>query len=401
MFTSKKQKPLSALVLTTLPLVAVLATCFSANAAESFKLRQSPVASFGGDIATPADKPGFFGTASFTDLTINGIRGADGSTPLSVRSKLQGTTLSAAGLVASTSPLAGITATVPNGTLLLVQDQKQVNLAGGYLTESTYEDGRVAFVANVPFVTQKRKAVISFPNPSYLPAGHPGLSALYPGTSLPVSTVLNAGLQNAYKTGSDNASGEAAGIGDTELSAVWVRHSSRLKVAAGVSLFVPTGKYDVARDAALQANPGFGNFYTIRPGVAFTYNLNPNYSNQDWDAGVTVAGRIAYGINTENKDSKYKSGNYIYTEAAIVKVLGDTAFGLNLFSTQQVTDDRYTGTDITKEINGRYKTLGGGPFFSYKFPGQDMGINFQINRNFAGRNAIDVTSYQLRLIKAF
>jgi hypothetical protein len=81
--------------------------------------------------------------------------------------------------------------------------------------------------------------------------------------------------------------------------------------------------------------------------------------------------------------------------------MGDTAIGFNLFSTQQITDDSYSGTDPTKTINGRYKTMGGGPFFSYKIPGQDMGLNFQINRNFSGRNAIDVTSYQLRLIKAF
>ena len=83
-----------------------------------------------------------------------------------------------------------------------------------------------------------------------------------------------------------------------------------------------------------------------------------------------------------------------------MKVMGDTAIGFNLFSTQQITDDTYSGT-VPKEINGRYKTMGGGPFFSYKIPGKDMGLNFQINRNFSGRNAIDVTSYQLRLIKAF
>ena len=83
-----------------------------------------------------------------------------------------------------------------------------------------------------------------------------------------------------------------------------------------------------------------------------------------------------------------------------MKVAGDVAFGFNLSSTQQVTEDTYTGTPA-KAIIGRYRNMASGPFLSYKFPGQDMGINFQMNRNFSGRNAIDVTSYQLRLIKAF
>jgi len=84
-----------------------------------------------------------------------------------------------------------------------------------------------------------------------------------------------------------------------------------------------------------------------------------------------------------------------------VKVSGDWAMGMNVFSTQQVTDDTYSGTDKTKAIIGRYKTLGAGPFISYKIPGQNAGLNFQVNNNFDGKNAINVKSYQLRLIKAF
>jgi hypothetical protein len=45
--------------------------------------------------------------------------------------------------------------------------------------------------------------------------------------------------------------------------------------------------------------------------------------------------------------------------------------------------------------------MGGGPFISYKLPGQDMALNFHISNNFQGENAIVVKSYQLRLIRAF
>ena len=371
MFTSKQQKPLSKLVLTTLPLVAVLATGLSANAAENYKLRQSPLGSFGGDIATPADKPGFFGTASLTGLTIEGIKDATGKT-------------------LSAPALAGTGWSTGLGKANLMQDQTQINLAAGYLTESTYANGRIAFVANVPLINASRTASIIYPGAI---ATNPAQQAYITANVDPVVTA-GANLQ------AKGSIGNTSGIGDTELSTVWIRHQERLKIAAGVSVFVPTGKFSLASDTAMLPNAGSGDFYTIRPGAAFTYNLNPNYSHQDWDAGVTVAGRFAYGVNTKNKDTNYKSGNFIYSEAAIVKVMGDAALGFNVFSTQQVTDDTCTGT-CTKTIIGRYKTMGAGPFFSYKFPGQDMGINFQINRNFSGRNAMDVTSYQLRLIKAF
>jgi hypothetical protein len=289
-------------------------------------------------------------------------------------------------------PYHAVKASVAAGQVKLTQDQTQLNIVAGYLTESKYADGRIALVANIPLMTQSRNLSLNYPSATFAP------NNVLP---TPYATAINTALQTQAADASTAATGNASGVGDTELSAVWVRHTDRLKVAAGISVFAPTGKYDVVRDSKLQANPGFGNFYTIRPGVAFTYNLNPNYSHQDWDAGVTLAGRIAYGVNTENKDTKYKSGNFIYSEAAIVKVMGDSAFGYNLFSTQQVTNDSYSGTDLTKEINGRFKTMGGGPFLSFKFPGQDAGLNFQVNRNFGGRNAIDVTSYQVRLIKAF
>jgi hypothetical protein len=58
---------------------------------------------------------------------------------------------------------------------------------------------------------------------------------------------------------------------------------------------------------------------------------------------------------------------------------------MNVFSTQQVTDDTYSGTDKAKAIIGRYKTLGAGPFISYKIPGQNARLNFQMNNNFDGK----------------
>ena len=124
---------------------------------------------------------------------------------------------------------------------------------------------------------------MNYPSATYSPVSP---SATY-------SALINNGLQAKAAAAASAATGDVSGIGDTELSTVWIRHTGPLKVAAGVSVFVPTGKFSLASDTALRANPGFGDFYTIRPGVAFTYNLNPSQAHQDWDAGVTVAASLS------------------------------------------------------------------------------------------------------------
>jgi hypothetical protein len=372
------------LIFATLPWVSLLACSLNTQAAESYKLRQAPIGAFGGEIAASADKPGFFGTASLTNLQIYKIADAAGNdvAPPAI-SPIQ------------LNPALPYRVTFPAGKLAFNQDQTQLNLVGGYLTESTYNNGHVAFAINVPFIEQKRTYLVTQPAGTLTPAATvPPLSAPIVGQLNAGTAAANAQVQARIAAASAIQNLDTSGLGDAELSTVWVRHADRLKVAAGVSLFIPTGSYDKNRGP----NPGFGNFYTLRPGVAVTYNLNPKHSDSTWDAGVTVAGRVSYGINTRNKDTDYKSGNFIYAEAGIVKVSGDWAYGVNLLSTQQISDD--TGTGVPAGGN-RYKTNGVGPFVSFKLPGKDAGVNLQYSDNFGGRNAIVAKSLQLRFVKAW
>jgi len=372
------------LVIATLPWVSLLACGFNAQAAESYKLRQAPVGAFGGEIAASADNPGFFGTASLTQLQIYKIADANGNNvaPAPI-APIQ------------LNPALPYKVAFPTGSLAFNQDQTQLNLVGGYLTEGKYGDGHVAFAINVPFIQQKRSFIVTQPTGTLTPAATvPPLSAGIVSQLNAGAAQANAAVQAKILAAGANQNIETSGVGDTELSTVWVRHVDRLKVAAGVSLFVPTGSYDKNRGP----NPGFGNFYTLRPGVAVTYNLNPKHSDTSWDAGVTVAGRVSYGINTRNKDTDYKSGNFIYSEGGIVKVNGDWAYGVNVFAIQQISDD--TGSGATLGGN-RYKTNGVGPFVSFKLPGKDAGFNLQYSDNFGGRNAIVAKSLQLRFVKAW
>lgn len=372
------------LVFATLPWVALLTCGLNAQAAESFKLRQAPVGAFGGEMAASADKPGFFGTASLTQLQIYKIADASGNdvapppiSPIQLNPTLPNKVV------------------FPAGSLAFNQDQTQLNLVGGYLTESTYGNGHMVFAINLPFIKQKRSYIVTQPAGVLTPAATtPPLPATVVAQLNGGTVMANAEVQKRVNAASVPQNLEVSGMGDAELSTVWIRHADRLKVAAGVSLFVPTGSYDKTRGP----NPGFGNFYTLRPGVAVTYNLNPKHSDSNWDAGVSIAGRVSYGINTRNKDTDYKSGNFLYAEGGIVKVAGDWAYGVNVFTTQQMSDDTGTGAPAG---GNRYKTNGFGPFVSYKLPGKDAGLNLQFSDNFGGRNAIVVKSLQLRLVKAW
>jgi hypothetical protein len=372
------------LVFATLPWVALLTCGLNAQAAESFKLRQAPVGAFGGEMAVSADKPGFFGTASLTQLQIYKIADASGNdvAPPPI-SPIQ------------LNPTLPYKVVFPAGSLAFNQDQTQLNLVGGYLTESTYGNGHMVFAINLPFIKQKRSYIVTQPAGVLTPAATtPPLPATVVAQLNGGTVMANAEVQKRVNAASVPQNLEVSGMGDAELSTVWIRHADRLKVAAGVSLFVPTGSYDKTRGP----NPGFGNFYTLRPGVAVTYNLNPKHSDSNWDAGVSIAGRVSYGINTRNKDTDYKSGNFLYAEGGIVKVAGDWAYGVNVFTTQQMSDDTGTGAPAG---GNRYKTHGFGPFVSYKLPGKDAGLNLQFSDNFGGRNAIVVKSLQLRLVKAW
>ena len=261
--------------LANLPWVALMACSFNAQAAESYKLRQAPVGAFGGEIAASADKPGFFGTASLTNLQIYSIADAAGNdvAPPAI-SPIQ------------LNPALPYKVAFPAGKLAFNQDQTQLNLVGGYLTESTYGNGHVAFAINLPFIQQKRTYVVTQPAGTLTPAATvPPLSPAIVGQLNAGTAAANAQVQARIAAASAIQNLEVSGMGDTELSTVWVRHADRLKVAAGVSLFVPTGSYDKNRGP----NPGFGNFYTLRPGVAVTYNLNSKHTDASWDAGVTIA----------------------------------------------------------------------------------------------------------------
>ena len=377
--------------LKTLPWLALALAAGSAQAAESSKFRQSAVGLFGGEIAAPGDNPGFFSTASLAVVDIYKVVDGSGN-PIA----LPGRNLP----LATGAPTGGA---VPNGVYTLnvgpgsidfAQRQTQLNLVGGYISEGLYANGRLVLAVNVPLIKQRRTFVATQPLGTVSPTPAATLPAPLRGAISAVAGATNNAVQAGVASTAAAQNAEVSGVGDTEVVMAWSYHQERLKLVAGLSAWLPTGVYDKARGP----NPGFGDFYTLRTGLAATYSLNPKHTDSAWDAGVTLAGRVAYGSNGKNKDTNYKSGDFVYLEAGIVKVMGDWAVGANLLSVQQVSDDSGAGVPVG---TGRYKNFGAGPFVAYKLPGKEAGFNLHYSENFGSRNAIVARTVQMRFIRAW
>jgi len=378
--------------------VVMLAAAGSSVAGEGWKLRQSPVGSFGGDIAALPEPSGPFGSALITYLESYKILDANGnakvpdamSIPLPTGTPTRGALADGV-----------YTVNVPAGTTNYKQTQTQLNLAGGYWTDAIYNDGRLQFAANLPLVKIKRTLSLTQPLGTVSPttAASPPLTALptaLQGAVAAVTAAVNAKVQAGVAAALVTPTlqnTEASGIGDMELTVNWVRRQEQLKVLAGVTLFAPTGSYDVARGP----NPGSGNFYTLRPGLTLTFY--PNKNDSATDPGLTFQGRVSYGLNTTNKDTSYRSGNFLHAEVGAVKVIGKWAFGANVLTIRQTTDD--TGKGAAADGN-RYTNNSFGPFLTYKIPGQDnTGLNLHYTNNFGGSNATASRAVQLKLIKTW
>lgn len=377
---------------------AVLAACIVAClpsmvlAGEGFRLRHHAAGLLGPEIAARVDTPGFFGSASLAHVRVDEVVGASGAT-LAVPARIVP--------LPTGAPTGGavrdgtFSLQVPAGRVDFAQTQTQLNLVGGFVTQPDYAGGSLAWRVNVPLIRQSRDFRATQPSGTVVPTPSALLPAAARGAINAVAAAANAQVQSALAASSAAQNADVSGLGDIELSAAWIRRMDRLRVAGNLNLHVPTGKYDRARGP----NPGFGDFYTLQPGVAFTYALGGGAADGfHWAEGVTLAGRASYGVNSTNRDTDYRSGNFVAVEGAAVKVMGAWAIGANLLALRQVTDDRAGGAVVP---DSRYRNNAAGPFVAYKLPGRDVALNVQYSQSFGGRNALVARTLQLRLVAAW
>lgn len=348
------------------------ALCHTVDAAEDFQVRYNIAGSLGGEVFAPQDLTGFGAGVAATYIDVKNVTGGDG--------KLL-TTPMPGGVVplppptpGALYPSYGAQKAVVDGTGTL----KLWSLALGHITEDRYVGGRLAFGVVVPYGLRQQSIRAMAPTP-----------ALQWSPQVPVATqaAVNAQFDAAYQSGlgaqAASATGEVSGLGDVEMQAGWLYATERLRVLAGASLVLPTGRYDAGPGPDI----GFGNFYTFRPSVQVGYLPTPD---------IALAGKLTLGFNTKNKDNDLRSGNWVGIEGAVAYKTPIGAIGLHTVYVQQFQDDSNNPWGAS-----RFRTLNAGGFFTTKIPGSDVALTMQFMKTTNSRNAKAGNVSQIRIIKVF
>ncbi|NKF23520.1 SphA family protein [Solimonas marina] len=362
----------------------------AALAAEGYRLHQPAFPLMGGEMASTTEHLGFFGTAATSYGNSYKVVGNDGH-----RISSPGQTISL-----PTSALTG--GAIPDGTYNVAvepadidysQHTLQMNLIVGYLFQTGIEGGRVALTLNQPYQRSSRDVSIS---PQAVAITPTPPASLPPALSNALNNIVNSvanQVSDSQQQQLDYQNRDANGFGDSLLAVVYAQNllDNRLKLAGGVSVSVPDGEYKSDRGP----NPGF-NYYTTRLEALSTYS----FGNQRGDvfSGLTIGGRVAYGWNSKNKDSDYKTGQFFNAEFAAEKVNGNFAFGINAYALIQTTDDSGAGAPTTPF---RYRAYGAGPFIAFKLSQRNIGLNLNYADTFGARNAQVARAVSLRLIKTW
>lgn len=148
-------------VFKTASCLALVANATNALAAENSRSRQSPLGSFGGEIAAPLDSPGFFGSAVLTHVHVYAVKDDSGNDITSATAPLGKSPIPPSVPLQTAIPSKGA---IPNGTYTLngvgpvnfLHDQNVVTLLGGYLTETTYAGGHFSFSFQTSYSRMER-----------------------------------------------------------------------------------------------------------------------------------------------------------------------------------------------------------------------------------------------------
>jgi hypothetical protein len=363
---------------------ALFAIAGHAYAADGSKLRFPLSGSLGGEIAAKQLTPGLYGSVVVTQIEVDKVTGDDGSALKLVQAN--------AFSQAVTSPPSPIAMTVNSSfsgsaTVAVKQSQTVSNILLGYLTETEYAGGRLNLLVNIPYMSLNRTFSLTGDTPKLAP-----LSSSVPG---PQAAAVTAGLQTTIQgqfalkyqaqlaANSTAGSGSAADLGDMEVSGAWVRQTDDMKIIVGATLAMPTAKYD--KNSAL--NTGFGNYYTLRPGVAVSGRASED---------LTLGAKVSLGLNSPNNDNGVRTGNFFGLDLAAAYLTPVGVFGPHVMYVSQYEDDK-GGT-----FGGnRFNATGAGVFYTTLIRPINAGLNFSYMQMLGTRNALSGSFVQIRLTKAF
>lgn len=349
-----------------------LCSLFSAGrtfAAEDYKLRFPMAGNLGGEIGAALNEPGWYGGTAITTAKIDKVVGSDGKPLVSFETK----TITANPSTGAPLPVAvNYTSQV---TMDLRQTQTQASLVMGYLTEPHYAGGRLIATFTLPYMLrQERDVRLTGPVPTAT-----GPSALVNGA---VQSSLNSAYEAGLAARATDASGVVQGWGDAEIAGSWVYREAETLLVTSLTLALPTGKYSPTGSVP---NIGFGNFYTLRTGLAVSYNATP-----DWRLGA----KMSLGFNTRNKDTDVRSGNFAGVDLAALYRTSFGSLGPHLLYVQQYQPD---STDQYGKFNG----TSAGALFNTPIKPLNVNISVSYMKAIKAANALSGSFLRLRVSKAF
>lgn len=190
---------------------------------------------------------------------------------------------------------------------------------------------------------------------------HYTVAAFLPYTWLDISARAQAGA------GSVARHSEVSGLGDltlVPLMLAWKVGDWQFDVLTPI--YAPTGNYEKGR----LGNTGL-NYWTFDPMVGVVY------SNKQ--LGFNAMLHVGYGINTENTETDYRSGDLLHLDAAVQQIVpvgpGLLALGVEGFYFDQVTGDSGGGA-VLGDFKGR--TAGVGPVVGYILPLAERTLSVEV-----------------------
>ncbi|MDO9194703.1 MAG: transporter [Undibacterium sp.] len=220
-----------------------------------------------------------------------------------------------------------------------------------YVSEDPVFGGRIGSYIAVPLLNKSRDVTIS------------------------VTTPLPLALQQKISSeASHAASGEKRGIGDVEVAGFIGWKFESLSLVAAMNVDLPTGSFD--RNS--QVNLGL-NSYSIRPLVSAAWST---------ESGFDVAASISYNYSTANRETNYKSGQYIHAEyVGSYQFSNNFKGGIQGYYLQQTSDDKDPGntTALTLVGGNRARVSALGPIFSYQTDDLKTQIDLKYLKEFSAR----------------
>ncbi len=236
-----------------------------------------------------------------------------------------------------------------------------------YISEEAILGGRYGGYIAIPLLKKSRDVVVSVTTP------------------LPAALQQKIGAQ-----ASAAASGSTSGLGDIELAGFIGWKYESLSIVAAMNVDLPTGSFD--RNS--QVNLGM-NSYSFRPLVSAAWST---------ESGFDFAASLAYNISTANRDTDYKSGQYLHLEyVGSYQFSNNVKAGLHGYYLKQTTYDKDpNGTSALPLINGnKARAASLGPVISYQTDDLKTQVEFKYLKEFSARSRPQGDLFLLTLSRMF